>query len=99
MPSATQLDPPTDITAQQAAKLLSVSTKTVYRYIQEGVLSYRDIGLPGAIRPSYRLLLDEVQALVDRRQNRGWHNLNKAPRRTTSTSSLKKLKRLNLTRS
>jgi excisionase family DNA binding protein len=54
---------PAELTVCEAAKLLGVSRHSVYRYIRQGLLPRRHVGLPNSRRATYRLLADEVMDL------------------------------------
>jgi len=83
-----------ELSVPEAARILTVSRYTIYRYIREGVLSSRDVALPSSNRHCYRLLLVEVQNLKASRQRLGWRRPEKQLRQSTVQYSLNSLHRL-----
>lgn len=55
-----QTDLPPEVSITEAADILNVSRKTVYKMISAGALRVRDAAPPGSRRARYRLLRDEV---------------------------------------
>ncbi len=64
--------PDKELSVAEAAAMMSVSRFTIYRYIRDGILSYRDIGLPGGGRPTYRLLQQEIESVLAKRLRHEW---------------------------
>jgi len=64
--------PDKELSVAEAAAMMSVSRFTIYRYIRDGILSYRDIGLPGGGRPTYRLLQQEIENILAKRLRNNW---------------------------
>ena len=51
---------PPEIPLAQAASILGVDRKTVVKYLNAGLLEWRDIAPPGSSRPAFRLKLESV---------------------------------------
>lgn len=64
--------PDKELSVAKAAELLSVSRFTIYRYIHEGLVSYRNVAVPGSKRPTYRLLEREIEELLANRLKNNW---------------------------
>lgn len=84
-----------DLTVTEAAMRLSVSRDTVYRYLQQGVLSYRTIS-PDAIRPTYRIPASEVDRLLLTRCQNDPGKRSEHSRRSVKTIRVSSLKFLRI---
>ena len=65
------LDLPQEVSLADAAMIANCDKKTIIRYMQDGVLEWRNIAPPSSSRPTYRLKLASVVALrtAYRREN------------------------------
>lgn len=57
------LDLPPEVSLAEAARIANCDKKTVIRYLQDGLLDWRDIAPPSSSRPTYRIKLASVLAL------------------------------------
>lgn len=57
------LDLPKEVTTAEAARIFRCDTKTVLKYLRNGLLEWRDAAAPGSSRPYYRITLDSVLRL------------------------------------
>src|SRR5207247_1191803 len=60
---AKQLNLPEEVTAQAASEILGVSKHTVLRFLEDGLLEWRDAAPPSSARPVYRITLRSVLEL------------------------------------
>ena len=54
---------PKEVSTNEAAQILGCDKKTVLKYIDQGLLEWRDMSPPSSTRPTYRLKLDSVLRL------------------------------------
>jgi hypothetical protein len=57
------LDLPREVSLAEAATIANCDKKTIVRYMQDGLLEWRNIAPPSSSRPTYRLKLASVVAL------------------------------------
>ena len=58
-----KLDLPPEVSLAEAARIANCDKKTVIRYLQDGLLEWRDIAPPSSSRPTYRIKLASILAL------------------------------------
>jgi hypothetical protein len=58
-----QLDLPVEVRTREAAAILSCSKHTILRYLDDGLLEWRNLAPPSSARPEYRITLRSVLQL------------------------------------